>query len=283
MKHVLVTGASTGIGNYTTRGFLEKGYHVYGSVRKQADADRLQKELGDRFTPLIFDVTNPEAIAQAAQQVESEIGQEGLFCLVNNAGMATSGPILLQPLEDIRQQLEINVIGQVAVTQAFGGLLGAKKDAPFPPGKIMMISSVGGKISAPFVGAYSASKRALEGLSDSLRRELMLYGVDVIIIGPGAVKTPIWDKPSATDTSALNGTDYEKTGDRFAKYFVKTGKGGLDAEEFGRKLVRIAEKSKPKARYSIVPNRWKDWILPRLLPTRVLDRAIAKQVGFIKK
>ncbi|MEM0995553.1 MAG: SDR family NAD(P)-dependent oxidoreductase [Bacteroidota bacterium] len=284
MKYVLVTGASTGIGYSTARAFLEKGYHVYGSVRKPADAERLQQELGKNFRPVLFDVTDETAVAAAAAQIESEIGEVGLFCLVNNAGVATSGPLILQPITEIRTQFEVNVIGQFIVIQAFGKLLGARKPCPHPPGKILMISSLGGKISAPFVGAYSGSKHALEGMSNSLRRELLLYGIDVIIIGPGAVKTPIWDKPAATDISGVIGTDYEESARRFRKEFVETGReAGLEVAPFGRRMVAIAESPRPKARYAIVPNRLKDWIVPRLLPARTLDRIIGKGIGLLGK
>ncbi|HHG83151.1 MAG TPA: SDR family oxidoreductase, partial [Bacteroidetes bacterium] len=274
----LITGASTGIGYASVKAFLAKGYQVYGSVRKEADASRLQTEFGQHFTPLLFDVTDPAAIAKAAEKVEAEIGKEGLAGLINNAGMATVGPLMLQELDNLRLQFEVNVIGLMAVTQAFLPLLGAKKNPGFPPGRILMLSSVGGKISAPFVGAYSGSKHAVEGIANSLRRELMLYGVDVVIIGPGAIKTPIWEKPSATDISHLEGTDYEPSMKRFLKIFVKAGKMGLEADDLAQRMLKVFEKKKPKARYTFAPNKFKDFTLVRLIPSRMLDRIIAKQM-----
>ena len=189
MKHVLVTGVSTGIGYAAAQAFVLKGYHVYGSVRRQVDAEKTQRALGPQFSPLLFDVTDHLAIAEAAKKVEAEIGKEGLACLINNAGISTSGPLMLQPLDDIRRQFEVNVIGLFAVIQAFLPLLGAQRNASHPPGRIINISSVSGKIAAPFVGAYVGSKHAVEGMSHSLRRELQLYGIDVILVGPGPVKT----------------------------------------------------------------------------------------------
>ena len=127
MKHILITGVSTGIGHAAAQALVAKGYHVYGSVRRQVDADTLQRELGTQLSPLLFDVTDPAAIAEAARRVETEIGREGLACLINNAGLSTSGPLMLQPIVDIRRQFEVNVIGLFAVTQAFLPLLGATR------------------------------------------------------------------------------------------------------------------------------------------------------------
>jgi len=283
MKHILVTGASTGIGYAVAKAFLQKGYHVYGSVRKQADADRLQKELGAQFSPLLFDVTDTAAIAAAAQRVTAEIGKEGLACLVNNAGVATSGPLMEQPLDDFKFQFDVNVFGQLAVTQAFLPLLGARTNPGHAPGRILMISSVGGKLSAPFLGAYSASKHALEGLASSLRVELQLFGIDVIIIGPGAIKTPIWEKPSANGLGIFEHSPFAPMMQKFQKYFVKNGKHGLEADDLGRDIVKVFEKRKPKVRYAFVPKKFSNWTVPMRLPARMLDRIIGKATGLLRK
>ncbi|MEM7036561.1 MAG: SDR family oxidoreductase [Bacteroidota bacterium] len=278
MKNVLVTGASTGIGYYTVKAFLKHGYRVYGSVRKESDAERLKADFGEHFRALMFDVTDTTAVQTAAAQVTEEIGNEGLFCLVNNAGIATSGPLMHQPLEEIKWQFEVNVFGLMAVTQAFLPLLGAKKDAPHPPGRILMMSSVAGKFAAPFVGAYAGSKHAVEGLTQALRVELKLYGIDIVIIGPGAVKTPIWEKPSAQEITKYDWTDWGYAINKFAKYFVTMGQTGLDVEAFGEQMVRITEKKNPKLRYAIVGSKFKRWTLPMLLPGKMVDKNIAKQL-----
>ncbi|HLY05391.1 MAG TPA: SDR family NAD(P)-dependent oxidoreductase, partial [Rhizomicrobium sp.] len=180
MKSVVVTGASTGIGWGCTKVLVQKGFRVFGSVRKQADAGRLSREFGAGFAPLLFDVTDSAAIRTAADQVRSALGGEALAGLVNNAGIAVAGPLLYIDPDELRRQLEVNVVGQVLVTQAFAPLLAAEgKDKA---GRIVMISSVGGRNASPFMGPYNASKFALEGLSESLRRELMLLGVDVIVV-----------------------------------------------------------------------------------------------------
>ena len=261
---------------------MRKGYHVYGSVRRQEDAEK-QRTLGPHVSPLLFDVTDHVAIRDAAMKVEAEVGREGLACLINNAGISTSGPLMLQPLDDIRHQFEVNVIGLFAVTQAFLPLLGARQNATHPPGRIINVSSVGAKIAAPFVGAYVGSKHAIEGMSHSLRRELQLYGIDVILVGPGPVKTAIWDKPSATELGIFAGTDYAPMMINFQKYFVESGKkDGLPAEILGRRLVEIFEAKKPKTRYTVVPKWFSGWVLPRILPDRMMDRLIGKAVGLLK-
>ncbi len=173
MQSVVITGASTGIGWATAKLLLDRGFRVFGSVRKQADADRLKSEFA------------------AAREVRAALGGETLFGLVNNAGIAVAGPVLELAADEFRRQMDVNVIGPIIATQAFGPLLGADSSLKGKPGRIVMISSVAGKNGNPLASAYSASKHAIEGLSESLRREMMLFGIDVIIVAPGAVKTPI--------------------------------------------------------------------------------------------
>src|SRR6266478_3297954 len=201
-----------------------KGFRVFGSVRKQADAERLQAELGERFSPLIFDVTDAAAIAHAAAEVRVALAGGRLWGLVNNAGIAVAGPLLETSPDEFRQQLEVNLVAPMVVIKAFAPLLGTDRTLTGPPGRIVNISSVGGRFAAPFVGLYAASKHGLEGLSESLRRELMLYGIDVIIVGPGAIATPIWDKAENIDTSPYANTEYGEAGLRLQKYMIAGGK-----------------------------------------------------------
>ena len=215
MKSVVVTGVSTGIGWGCVKVLAARGFHVFGSVRKQADADRLSAEFGSSFTPLVFDVTDQAAVNAAARQVQEKLGATPLFGLVNNAGIANPGPLLHIDIDAFRQQLEVNVTAQVIVTQGFAPLLGAAPDTRTKtPGRVVMMSSVGGRVAMPFLGPYNASKFALEAVSESLRRELMIYGVDVIVIAPGAIATPIWDKADALDVSRYANTPYAKSLDR---------------------------------------------------------------------
>lgn len=277
MKSILITGTSTGIGLACAQVFIKAGYRVFGSVRKEEDAQRVSKELGQNFIPLLFDVTNIEQIQAAVPKVQKILGEnKGLDGLINNAGIAVGGPLQLLPMEDIRWQFDVNVFGLLQVTQAFLPLLGAKKKCPFPPGKIINMTSVAGKIAAPFMGAYAASKHAVEAISHSLRRELMLYGVDVIIVGPGAVKTPIWDKGVTQMPEGVEGSDYEQAIEGFSKFAYKTGQRGIDPILVGELSLKIMESKKPKTRYPILNNKFKNWIMPRLLPDRTIDNALAK-------
>ncbi len=168
----VVTGASTGIGLETARVLLRSGWRVFGSVRKQADAERVTADLGEGFTPLLFDVTRPDEIARGAETVQRALDGRTLDGLVNNAGVATFGALAHLPLDQLRTTLEVNLIGVLAVTQAFLPQLGMDTDLEGKPGRIVQISSMAGKMAGPFLGPYTASKHALEGLSGSLRREL---------------------------------------------------------------------------------------------------------------
>ena len=280
-KYILITGVSTGIGYGAAKHLIRNGFEVFGSVRKAADGDRVQKELGDKFTPLVFDVTDRKAIASAVSAIEKTPAAAGLGGLINNAGIAVGGPLLHLPIEEVRFNFEVNVIGLLQVTQAFLPLLGARKDHPNSPGRILNISSVGGKMSAPFIGPYAGTKHAVEGISHSMRRELLLYGIDVVIIGPGSVNTPIWDK--GTDTSPYAGTEYGESLRKFADYITEEGRKGFSIDEIGSQIASIYMKKKPKTRYALVPGKFKNWTLPRILPDRWIDRMIGKGIGLIKK
>lgn len=283
MKAILITGASSGIGYSTAKEFTRCGYRVFGSVRKERDFERLSAELGPSFTPLRMDVTDSEALQNAAQQVASVVGSSGLVGIINNAGIATSGPLAYQPIDEIRWQFEVNVIAPIAVIQAFLPLLKVGQSATSRPGRIINISSVAGKIAAPFIGAYVGSKHAIEGMSHSLRRELQLHGLDVVIIGPGAVNTPIWDKESAQDMSRYAATEYAGSLEAFQRYITGLGKAGYSAEEIGRFIRKVFELKHPKARYAVVPNSFRNWILPLALPDRWLDRFVGRNFGLLPK
>lgn len=275
-KYIVITGASTGIGLAAAKKFAGEGCHVFGSVRSEEDGDRVKQEIGALFTPLLFDVTNPEAIAQAVTKVEEIVQGSGIACLVNNAGIAVSGVNTIMPIEDYRKQFEVNFFGAVAVTQAFLPLLGAEKDCAHPPGKIINISSVAGQLVFPFMGPYSASKHALEGYSHALRRELMLYGIDVVIVAPGAIKTPIWGKSEELDEETL-ASDYGPIVSRFRKIFLTEEKEGLEVEVLADKLFDIFKNKKPKTRYAILNKKFTKWTLPRyILSDRALDKFVKK-------
>jgi hypothetical protein len=280
-RAVVITGASTGIGWGCAKVLVRKGFHVFGSVRKSEDAERLSKEFGAAFTPLMFDVTDPAAVKAAAGEVRTTLAGRTLSGLVNNAGVAVAGPLLEIPLEDFRRQMEINVLGVVAVTQAFAPLLGAEPGLQGPPGRIVMISSVGGTSANPFLSPYNASKFALEGLSESLRRELMLFGIDVIVIGPGAVATPIWSKAGDNDVSPYANTPYGPALARIQSVMLGLGAKGLPPERIGRLVLKALTLPHPKVRYAITPQPLRNWMLNNL-PKRTVDRMIGKRLGLIR-
>jgi NAD(P)-dependent dehydrogenase (short-subunit alcohol dehydrogenase family) len=282
-KDVVVTGVSTGIGWGTAKVLVSKGFRVFGSVRKPADADRLQREFGNGFVPLMMDVTDVDAVHRAAQEVGSMIGDRNLVGLVNNAGAVVSGPLLyLRPIE-YRRQLEVNMISPLVVIQAFAPLLGTDKNRQGPIGRIVNISSTVAKVAIPLIGAYSSSKAGLEGMSDALRRELMLFGIDVVIIEPGTVNTAMYNKGEKEDLSEFKRTEYWEAVQNFQKFIVAEARNnGLSPERLGEAVHVALTAAKPKARYAVVPQRFKTWTLPRLLPVRMLDAAVAKQMGLKK-
>lgn len=282
-RAVAITGASTGIGRAAVAKAVREGAHVFASVRKQADADSLRAEFGDAVTPLIFDVADEAAVRAGAAQVAQALGNRKLFGLLNNAGIAVAGPLLHLDTDELRKQFEINFFGVHNVTRAFADLLGADKSRAGKPGRIVMISSVGGQNGSPFVGPYSASKFAMEGYSQSLRRELMLYGIDVIVIGPGAVATPIWDKAGEGDLTRFNNTDYAPMLKGVENYMLAQGRAGLPPSDVGDLVWRCFTDPKPKTRYSILRNEFMDVTLPRLLGPRAVDKIIAQRLGFPKR
>lgn len=282
-RAVVVTGASTGIGRAAVAKAVREGAHVFASVRKVVDAESLRKEFGEAVTPLLFDVADEAAVRAGAAQVAQALGDRRLFGLVNNAGIAVPGPLLHLDTDELRRQFEINLFGVHNVTRAFADLLGADESRKGQPGRIIMISSVGGQNGAPFVGPYAASKFALEGYSQSLRRELMLYGIDVIVIGPGAIATPIWDKAEQNDLKRYANTDYGPAVERVADYMVQQGKVGLPASDVGDLIWRCLTDPRPKVRYHILRKPFMDRTLPKLMNPRTVDRIYASRLGFPKR
>ena len=283
MKSVVVTGVSTGIGHAAAKVLAEKGFHVFGSVRKEADAERLRKELGASFTALIFDVTDEAAIRRAAEEVRAALKGETLAGLVNNAGIAVSGPLIEVDPDDFRKQMEVNVTGPFLVTQAFAPLLGTDRSLKGEPGRIVNISSVGGIRAMPFIGPYAASKFAIEGFSEALRRELMLFGIGVVVIGPGPVKTAIWDKAEEVDISRYSNSPYLPILEKFQKVFIGQGRDGYPAERLGRLIHKALTVPNPKIRYSAVKGRLAEKLLMNLAPRTTLDKVIANMLGLKKQ
>ena len=278
MKSVVITGVSTGIGLACAKALTSRGFRVFGSVRKQTDADRLAQELGANFTPLIFDVTDEAAVAAAAKQVDTALRGEALFGLVNNAGIAVPGPLLYQKIEGFKQQIAVNLIGPLIVIQAFAPLLGADRAHKGPRGRIVMISSAGAKNASPLLGAYSASKFALEGMSESLRRELIPFGIDVIVVAPGTVATSIWDRPDAVNVAEFAHTPYANAIAKLKVHMITNGRRGLPPERVGAMVQTALTATRPKARYMATPDPI-ETLVANALPKRVVDHIIAGRLG----
>jgi NAD(P)-dependent dehydrogenase (short-subunit alcohol dehydrogenase family) len=270
---VLVTGGSTGIGEATVMHLRELGFSPIAAVRKDEDAERLEGR-GLRTTRI--DVTDADQIAAAREA----LGDEPLAGLVNNAGIAVAAPLEFLPIDRLRQQLEINLIGQAAVTQAFLPALRRGR------GRIVNVSSIGGRVGLPLVGAYNASKFGLEGLSDSLRRELRPHGVDVILIEPGGVKTPIWKKGEELADEMLE--DVPPEAERLYGRMIAAVRTGTQriARETGIEPSEVAEvigtaltSSRPRARYLVGSDAKQRAVMAKLLPARVMDRLIIRALG----
>ena len=276
-KSILITGVSSGIGHGTLSYFVKKGFHVYGSVRNSKDANKLKRIFKENFTPLIFDVTKEAQVKKAASIVKKDLKNSNLLALVNNAGVAISGPILLQKVKDFEKQININLNGAFRVLKFFAPLCGAEKNNNSKKGVIFNISSISGKIGMPGVGAYTASKFGLEGLSHSLRRELIRYGVDVVIIGPGPIKSEIFDKIDKKFLETLKKSDYAKVAKNIPKRMKNAKKIAFPAEEVGKLIFNALHDPNRKTRYTITPNKLMYWTLPMLITDRMLDKMVTKR------
>ena len=273
MSNVLVTGASTGIGHATAKRMLAYGWEVFAAARKDEDLERLR---GEGMTPLKLDVTDPGSIAAA----KDELDERGLRGLVNNAGIAVSGPIEFIPLDELRQQLEVNLVGQVAVTQAFLPNIREAK------GRIVNVSSIGGRMALPLVGPYAASKFGLEAVSDSLRRELRPWGIHVSLIEPGAVVTPIWERGRAVAdrVEAAMGdrarTYYGKLAQTIRAETEKIPERGVDPDEVAKAIEHALTAPRPKVRYVVGRDAKMRLRIKALVGDRRFDGLIARTLDW---
>ena len=283
MKTVVITGASTGIGRAAAEYLAGEGWTVFAGVRKHSDGEPL-KATNSNIHPLILDVAKPDQVKAAVATVAKALDGQTLTGLVNNAGIANMGPLAVQPLDQFRQHFEVNVFGLLSATQAFLPLLGMDETRTGEPGRIVNITSVGGRISAPFLGAYTATKHAVEAMTDSLRRELVIYGIDAIAIGPGSVKTPIWDKAEDMNKDRpYSNTPWAEPIETFADVMLEGGRDGLDPKVIGQTIETALSADKPKARYAPVPEKLTNWTIPTRLPKRWLDRIFWKRFGLKRK
>jgi NAD(P)-dependent dehydrogenase (short-subunit alcohol dehydrogenase family) len=274
---VLISGSSTGIGRACALRLDRAGFRVFAGVRNRGDAESLDAEGSERLEPVILDVTDEGTIEATRERIEQETGGR-LAGLVNNAGIARGGPVEALSIDDLRHQIEVNLIGQVAVTQELLPMIRSAR------GRVIFISSIGGKVALPYLSPYAASKHGIEAVGDSLRREMMPFGVDVALIEPGAVATPIWDKGSdQADELRERATSeqielYGPVMERFAKMFVEAGQSGVPADQVADAVEHALTSEKPKTRYLIGRQAKIRAAIARYLPDRFLDRGIARQL-----
>jgi NAD(P)-dependent dehydrogenase (short-subunit alcohol dehydrogenase family) len=271
----LVTGASTGIGRATALRLAGGGWRVLAGVRGEGAAEQLRAAGAGGLVPVQLDVTNPEQIAAAAAQVEEE--GPGLDALVNNAGIGLGGPVELISDEDLRKQFDVNVFGQIAVTRA---LLPALRRAR---GRIVFLSSIGGRMAMAFTAPYAASKHAIEAFGDALRIELRSSGVQVALIEPGSVATPIWDK-SREEAERVTvppelAAQYGHVPAALAKTLEETARRGVPPEQVAETIERALRASRMRPRYLVGRDAVAMLALRRVLPDRAFDAVIRRALG----
>jgi NAD(P)-dependent dehydrogenase (short-subunit alcohol dehydrogenase family) len=274
-RAVVVTGASSGIGEACALRLDGLGFQVFAGVRREQDSDALRRKASERLAPVMLDVTDPLSAQSASDSVAAATGGVGLAGLVNNAGTAVAAPIEFLPLGELRRQLEVNVVGQIAVTQAFLPLLRQGS------GRIVNIGSVSGRIASPLLGAYTASKFAMEGLTDTLRRELSPWGVAVSIVEPGRIATPIWEKSLKVADELLDALP-RRALELYGPAIEEVRRGALEAARWGappEKVARAVEHAltakRPRTRYPVGPDARVGALLVRLLPDPLLDRILS--------
>lgn len=275
---VLVTGVSTGIGRACALHLDSAGFSVLAGVRSEADFDRLRAQGSARLRPMILDITDGEQIAACAEQVRLE-SPDGLAGLVNNAGIAVAGPLEAIPIDEFRRQIEVNLTGQVAVTQAVLPQLRQRQ------GSLIFISSDNGRLAAPCLAPYSASKYAIEAIADALRVELRPFGVRVVLIEPGAIRTPIWEKSLAAATTLRERYPrdleslYGAMSDSVEASAAKLAARGAPPERVARTVARALTRRRPRARYTVGRDAKLAAVVARALPDRLRDRLVARASG----
>ena len=274
---MLISGSSTGIGRACALRLDRAGFRVFAGVRNRGDAESLDAEGSERLEPVILDVTDDDTIAVTRDRIEEVTGGR-LAGLVNNAGIVVAGPIETLDLDALRHQLEVNVTGQVAVTQAFLPQIRSAR------GRIVLMASIGGRMSLPYLSPYHASKFAIEGIGDSLRQEMRPFGVNVSIIEPGAIATPFWSKGTEQVDQVLETMNpqqrelYEGSARDAATAAGKAGERGIAPDRVAKAIEQALTASRPKTRYLVGVDARVQATVRKLLPDRLLDRLVASQM-----
>lgn len=278
MRHIVITGTSSGIGFATVKYLIDRGFFVFGCVRTEKDANELRKAYPEQFSPLVFDLVEEEGIRNSVKEVEKHLNGQPLFGLVNNAAAVVSGPIAHMSKEDMFYQFEVNTFGPLNLCQAYFSLLRGKEGQQ--AGRIVNVTSLSGEIAMPFLGPYSASKRALMSMNHTLRREFYPYGIDVIEVVPGRVKTGIIEKLSDAG-SKYDGTDFEEPMRKRMESAMEMREFGLEPEVISGAIHTALTTRKPKYRYVKPDLYFKGYRLPTMLPARMIDRVLGKQMRLL--
>ena len=273
-RYILITGASTGIGRHTALLLARKGYHILAGVRKNEHAHAILAAGNGHIYPILLDVTDPESVENAVKTATKIVGGDAFVAIINNAGIAVSGPVLYVPAEAWQEQLEVNVVGVVRITQAFFPMLRRLPNEGDPhPRRIVNIGSVSGLFANPFLGPYAASKYALEAVSDSLRRELFMYDIQVVVIEAGTIGTMLWDK--AQTGPFFSGPEYEGLNAFRQRIIEHQKKTSMPVDWIGKLILKIIMSRKVRVRYLLRRKKWKFYLM-RYLPAAWVDRLMHK-------
>lgn len=280
MRTVVVTGTSTGIGRATVASLVARGVHTVATVRNAADAESLRAEFGESVTPLVADVVDAPSLAAAAAVTRERLQGATLHGLVANAGIAHAGPVLEQTMEDVRRVMEVNFFGALETVRAFAPLLGTEPGRAGAPGRIVLVGSIAGWRALPFMSAYAASKHALKAVAEALRGELRPFGIEVALVEPGPVATPIWGKDISDEAAARYAAGpYREPVARFRAMAANEAAGALPVETAGEVICDALTATPPPTRRVLMRNKFFKFTLPTLLPDRFVDGVIAKQFG----
>lgn len=267
-KNVLITGASTGIGFAAVKMLVENGFSAIATVRKLEDENNLLKTYPG-VKVLRLDVADLEEVESLPERLAA-LGVHSLYGVINNAGVALAGPFAYQPFEEIQQTMQINVVSVMKISQVLIPLLEKGR------GRLINISSLSGKSAPPFLAVYAASKHAIEGFSEALRKELILKNIKVIVVGPGSIKTPIWQKGFEVVKEKYSNTPYAESFGAFIDFVNGEIEHALDVEKVSDDLKDALVSASPKFRYAPIPRKIRNWYLPKLIPARLMDHMTAK-------